>query len=80
MAHGECTQKTGTFSRFLHGNKSICTHSTGDLGIFKGDLGSPLVSNEGYLIGIAAWFMAEEGKPDVYTAIVPYFDWIQSFI
>lgn len=80
MPYDECEEKTGRLGQFLHGEKTICTRNEKDQGIYKGDLGSPLVDEAGQLVGIASWFTGLKGKPDVYTAIAAYESWIQSLI
>lgn len=80
MSYEECLVKTGRLSVFLHGERTICTRNEKGHGIHKGDLGSPLVSQAGYLVGIASWFTGDTEKPDVYTAVASYESWIQSFI
>lgn len=78
MPFDECKLKIGYLSVFLHDQKIICTRNNGDVGIYKGDLGSPLISRTGQLIGIATWFTGEYGKPSIYTAIASYEPWILS--
>lgn len=80
MPYDECKTKTAHLSKFLHGEQTICIRNEGDGGIYKGDIGSPLVSSAGQLVGIASWFSGDAGKPDIYTAIAPYKSWILSLV
>lgn len=76
----ECKTEHIKVEKLLHENTSICTKNAIGNGICKGDLGSPLVSMEGELVGLASWWFpgCAEGKPDVYTAVFPYMPWINS--
>lgn len=80
MSIKECYFKTGRLSAFLNGEKTICTRNDAGQGIYRGDLGSPLVSISGHLVGIASWFTGVDGMPDVYTSIFAYRSWILSMI
>ena len=82
MPLAECEVETGRLSKYLHGEKTICTRNEeAEDGITKGDLGSALVSGSGRLVGIASWFTGGlGGKPHVYTAIASHESWIQSLI
>lgn len=55
---------------------NICTQSKEGKGACHGDRGAPLVYN-GELVGLVSWFQpCALGKPDVYTRISYYSDWI----
>lgn len=59
----------------------ICTINPVGRGICRGDLGGPLIGNGDELMGIASWHLeCADGKPDVYTAISPFIDWITDTI
>lgn len=44
---------------------------------FQGDSGGPLVENE-YQVGVVSWGIpCAKGKPDVFTRVYSYLDWIK---
>lgn len=58
-------------------DSNICTLTTSGEGVCKGDSGGPLVAN-GKLVGIVSWGNpCANGKPDVYTRVSYYIDWIR---
>ncbi|XP_052740893.1 chymotrypsin-1-like [Bicyclus anynana] len=55
----------------------ICAISTAGKGACHGDSGGPLV-REGRQVGIVSWGVpCAKGKPDVYTKVESYMDWIE---
>lgn len=59
---------------------SLCTENSKGVGNCVGDRGNPLVSKyqQKALIGVASWYTeCADGKPDVYTAVYPYLEWIK---
>lgn len=43
------------------------------------DIGAPLVTRHGELVGIASWYdECGTGKPDVFTRVFVYLDWMQT--
>lgn len=43
----------------------------------QGDSGGPLVENE-YQVGVVSWGIpCAKGKPDVFTRVYSYLDWIK---
>lgn len=64
----------------MHHTFTICTKDSFGHDIYKGDLGSPVVSQSKKLIGIASWFAPSSGVPDVFTAILPFTEWIKNTI
>lgn len=80
MSMVKCVVIVGDFSLFLHGKRSLCTNEIKSQ-VYRGDMGSPLVSSKSEeLIGIVSWFARKEGKPDIYTSVFSYNEWIQSTI
>lgn len=64
-------------------NKNICTENTKGQGACKGDSGGPLVDKKkNELVGIVSWGLpcAKDGKPDVYTRVSSYLNWITKHI
>ncbi|XP_026461617.1 chymotrypsin-1-like [Ctenocephalides felis] len=61
-------------------DSQICTFADMGKGACKGDSGGPLVIN-GQLHGIVSWGIpCAVGKPDVFTRVSHYVDWIKSKI
>lgn len=64
----------------LVGEDEICTLTRAGEGVCHGDSGSPLVA-DGKQIGIVSWGNpCANGKPDVFTRISSYLDWIEDAI
>lgn len=75
----ECIRRHGPNSGRLIYPYSLCTTNPIQRGICQGDAGSPLVSNNNELIGIAVWFIpCGRGTPDVYVRVYPFLQWIRS--
>lgn len=67
----------------LLANKNICTENTKGEGACYGDSGGPLVDRKkGSLVGIVSWGFpcARDGKPDIYTRVYAFLDWIHKHI
>ncbi|XP_017775823.1 PREDICTED: transmembrane protease serine 11D-like [Nicrophorus vespilloides] len=59
---------------------NLCTLSTKGRGVCKGDSGGPLVDGK-YVVGVVSWAApCALGKPDVFTRVYKYVDWIRSHI
>lgn len=77
----DCKALTGPMGETIKYGTMVCTINPIGRGICKGDLGGPLINNEDELMGIASWHLnCAEGKPDVYTAVYPFVQWIQEVI
>lgn len=83
----DCIRQLITISIHLNGNKTICTSSDSDRGRnYDRSLGSALVSRSNKLIGIALRLNGnllmknDKIAPNIYTAIFPYKEWIQTTI
>ncbi|KAI4457460.1 polyserase-related [Holotrichia oblita] len=58
----------------------ICTLTQQGEGVCNGDSGSPLIA-DGKQIGIVSWGNpCANGRPDVFTRVSSFFDWIQESI
>lgn len=64
---------------FIHDGRSICTEDR-----FNGELdtdgGNPMISDTNGLVGIVSWFAHSKSKPDIFTSILPYIYWIESWV
>lgn len=57
-------------------NNNICTFNKQGEGACHGDSGGPLVA-DGKQIGVVSWGIpCAKGRPDMYTRVFPYLDWI----
>lgn len=76
ISNDECKKMHKDFlARFVY-NSTICAFQHSGIGCRKGDSGSPLVLNN-QLIGVMSWGdPSGVGKPDQYTRITSYLDWI----
>ncbi|CAK1548137.1 unnamed protein product [Leptosia nina] len=55
----------------------ICTYTRENEGICQGDSGGPLARN-GEVVGLASWVIpCGRGRPDVFTRVYSYVDWIK---
>lgn len=82
MSLEQCKKQSEKLAPFVH-NSSLCTKNEPGRGLCSADEGSPLVSKtkNKALIGIASWYNGcAQGKPDVYTAIYPHLEWIQTLL
>lgn len=67
-----------------HGNSSrdlesdnICTEHKKSDGMWLGDVGNAIVSEDNELIGVTSWIFGwRDGLPDVYTKVYPHLEWI----
>lgn len=61
------------------GMNNICTINQENEGLWTGDIGNALVSEDGTLFAVSSW-ASDCGKniPDVYTKTYPYLEWIQN--
>lgn len=59
---------------------NLCTELRNGQGMCTGDVGSPLITKNGELVGIASWQGSGCGRgyPDVYTRLYPHIAWIWS--
>lgn len=59
-------------------DKHLCTSIQNGDGMCIGDIGSPLISENGEIIGIESWpsSQAESHYPDVHTRVYPHLKWI----
>ncbi|XP_031638482.1 mite allergen Der p 3-like [Contarinia nasturtii] len=74
-----CRRHLGRVNGLLLNENHLCANVKEGQRINVGDIGSPLVTNDGQLVGIASWQHStgyEIGYPDVYTRIFPYKSWI----
>lgn len=59
----------------------VCTLTKAGEGACNGDSGGPLVSSDGFQIGIVLFGQpCARGKPDVYTRVYAFLDWIDAKI
>lgn len=58
--------------------KHLCTSVRDGEGMCIGDVGSPLISENGEIVGIESWRSSscELGYPDVHTRVFPHLNWI----
>lgn len=77
MTNGECRKAYG--QRWIYDFDTICAYSgQRGTGICHGDSGGPLAYNN-TLIGITSWgALCAKGKPDGFTRISTYVDWIEA--
>lgn len=65
--------------RHVHASTNLCTASPDRRGICLGDAGSPLINEDGVLIGIASWsYECARTYPDVYTNVFQQMRYIVS--
>lgn len=87
ISNADCIQKYGENASEFIDNSIMCAVSsfyTYGVGLCHGDAGNPLVLN-GRLVGIALWDVHKSapcalGKPDQYTRISSYLDWIKNHV
>lgn len=76
IGNEECAQLVGTLGPFLT-NGNICTRNAIENGVCTADSGGPMTCPMHFLKGILSWNSdCMAGKPDVYTDIVAYNQWI----
>lgn len=76
----DCKQATPKWANHLDKDLTVCTKVCFGGGFFKGEYGSPLISDENELIGLGERFGQSEGKPDIFVSVYPYVDWINAII
>lgn len=78
LARQSCRRHLGRVNGLLLNDNHLCTSVRNGEGMCIGDVGSPLISKNGELIGIASWrgFACGLGYPDVYTRIYIHQSWI----
>lgn len=77
-----CRRHLGHVNGLLLNDGHLCTSLRRGQGMCIGDVGSPLITKYGELVGIASWRSAGcgSGEPDVYTRIYTHLSWIWSNI
>lgn len=81
-----CRRHLGRVNGLLLNENHLCTGIREGEGMCHGDIGSPLITKDGQLVGIASWRhsngcgLGYHIHPDVYTRIFPYKNWIWSNI
>lgn len=75
-----CRRYLGHVNGMLLNEKQLCTGNRDDMGMCVGDVGSPLISQNREIVGIASWrgFACGKGYPDVYTRVYSHLNWIWS--
>lgn len=79
----KCRTDSGDLAQYVHDSTTLCTENSVGQSVCAGDLGGPLIANDENrrLIGIVSWNTGcAEGKPDGYTAMDPYFDWMHDLV
>lgn len=82
LNRNSCKRQLGHVSGLLLNERHICVQKKPDEGICgDADLGDPLVTENGQLVGIASWNNGcGHYAPDVFTRIYFYLDWIHRTI
>lgn len=78
LTRTSCRRHLGHVNGLLLHTKNICTQNRNGQGICVGDIGSPLVTRNKEIVGIASWRMKScgMGYPDVYTRVFAHLEWI----
>lgn len=79
----ECLSNVQNMHNLTNARNSLICASGSETSICRGDKGGPLVSAKtGKLIGIASYADGNctVGRPDAFTGISPYIQWIESII
>lgn len=72
----ECIERAGDLADIIH-DSILCTDNKAGQGTCIGDAGGPLVL-KGKLVGVVSWgVLCASGKPDAFSRISSFIDWIQ---
>lgn len=73
-----CRRHLGHVAGKYLSDKHLCTSVRNGEGICIADIGSPLISENGEIVGIESWSgsACKLGYPDVHTRVFPHLKWI----
>lgn len=82
LSRRSCRRHLGHVNGKLLNEKEICTQNRNGQGMCVGDMGSPLISVNREIVGIASWrgMACGNGFPDVYTRVYSHLNWIWSIL
>lgn len=76
LANDDCKKRHNATEAVKISETSLCAFKTHGAGTCFGDSGGPLAAKQ-TLIGLVSWGIpCAQGKPDMFTRISSYVDWI----
>lgn len=80
LPHISCRGRIENVDGLLLNDGHLCTEPRTGEGMCIGDVGNPLVSKSGQLVGIASWRVSDcgNGLPNMYTRVFQHLKWIWS--